>query len=531
MATATSPTVGFALHRRSAAPISTPARSARTRLGASLAVGGLAALIKLATALPFLSHYGWDRDELYFLQASRHLGLGYVDFPLVTAAIGRAVVDLAGPSLVALRLTGVLATMLASVLVGLCARELGGSLRAQGVAAVAFLLTPYGLAGGTIFHPTMFDLLVWVAFAYVALRILRRPEPRLWPLLGVIAGIGLETKGTVVALLLAFSVGLLVVGPRRIVATRGPWLATLLALGCLVPYLGWEAAHAWPTLTFLPSQDAATAASTPRATYLLQQLAFVGPVLVLVALGVRHLWREPSLRTLAVLAPATAALFFVERGRAYYALPAIAAPLAAGAVAADGWWSARRIERRRARPARRGRRNALAGALAVAQLIVVAAAAPLVWPVLPTATMVRLGLWQGGWYKDELGWPELAGQTARAWRAIPVAERSDTALLAQNYGEAGALDLYGPRLGLPQALSGHLSFQYWHPRRMPQRRVLAVGFDAGTLRRLCSSETLAARLGNPWRIANEEEGRTIVTCRLRAPLGALWGSVIATDRL
>jgi hypothetical protein len=145
--------------------------------------------------------------------------------------------------------------------------------------------------------------------------------------------------------------------------------------------------------------------------------------------------------------------------------------------------------------------------------------------------MVRLGMWHTGWYKDELGWPELAAQTARAWRAIPASQRAGTALLARNYGEAGALDLYGPPLGLPRALSGHLSFQYWHPRRMPERQVLAVGYDGATLRGLCRSEHVVARIGNRWGIANQEQGQAIAMCTLRAPLGALWASRIATDAL
>lgn len=502
-----------------------PAPRMRTRVRSSLAVGGAAALVKLATALPFLAQYGWNRDELYFLQASRHLSFGYVDFPMVTALIGRVTIDLAGPSLVALRLTGVIATMLATVLVGLCARELGGGLRAQALAALAFVLTPYGLAGGTMFHPTMFDLLVWVAFAYVALRILRRPEPRLWPWLGLIAGVGLETKGTVLALMLVFAAGLIVVGPRGVLRERGPWMAAGIAVACLAPYLGWEVAHGWPSLTFLPSQDAVTAAATSRSTYVLQQLAFVGPALVLVAFGVRALWREPRLRALALLAPGTSVLFFCEKGRAYYSLPAITVALAAGAVAADAWWT-------QARASRRGRRRAIAAvSLVVAQLAVIAVAAPLVWPALPTATMVRLGIWHASWYQDELGWPELAAQTERVWRAVPAAQRRDTALLAENYGEAGALALYGPALGLPPALSGHLSYQYWHPRRMPERRALAVGFDAAVLRGLCTSAHVVARIENRWGIANQERGRTISMCVLRAPLGALWARRIASDRL
>jgi 4-amino-4-deoxy-L-arabinose transferase-like glycosyltransferase len=482
-------------------------------------IGALCAAIKLALAVPFLGRYGWDRDELYFLQASRHLSLGYVDFPMLTAAIGRLTVDVAGPSLTALRLTGVIAGMLAAVLVTLCARELDGGAGAQVLAGLAFVLTPYGLGIGMIFHPTMFDVLVWVAFTYVALRILRRPEPRLWPALGLIAGIGLETKGTLLALLGAFAVGLMAFGPRTCLRDRRFWIGVAIAVTCLLPYVWWELAHGWPTLTFLPSQDAATAASTSRPGYVVQQLAFVGGALALVVAGVRELWRDRRVRALALLAPAASLLFLVEQGRSYYALPAIALPLAAGAVAAERWWSHSR---------RRGR---VVSALLAWQVAALVIAAPLVWPVLPVATMVRLGIWQPSFYKDEIGWPEMVAQTARAWNALPAAQRHGTALLAQNYGEAGALALYGRADGLPTPLSGHLSFQYWHPPVMTERRALTVGFDQATLGRFCSAVHVVARVNNAWGIANEEQGRPIATCTLRRPLGALWSADIASDRL
>jgi hypothetical protein len=170
-------------------------------------------------------------------------------------------------------------------------------------------------------------------------------------------------------------------------------------------------------------------------------------------------------------------------------------------------------------------------ALLALRLAALVAAAPMVWPVLPTGTMVKLGLWQPSFYKDELGWRELTDETARAWRSLPPAQRGDTALLAQNYGEAGALALYGPALGLPHPLSGHLSFQYWHPRRMPERRALTVGFDQASLSGICLTVTVVARIGNPWGIANEERGRPIATCLLRRPLGQLWSADIASDRL
>jgi hypothetical protein len=435
--------------------------------------------------------------------------------------IGRLTIDIAGPSLVALRLTCVVAAMLAAMLVALCARELGGGVAAQLLAAVGFVLTPYGLGLGlgAIFHPTMFDLLAWVAFCYLALRILVRGEPRLWPLLGLVAGVGLETKDTIVALLGIFVLGLLAVGPRQILRDRRAWVGAAIALACLAPYLAWQVAHGWPSLTFLPTQDAATAAANPPVTYVAQQLGFLGGALVLVALGVVELWRQPRLRALALLAPATSLLFLLEHGRSYYALPATALPLAAGSIAAVRLWH-------------RSRRHGwVLASLIPVHLAVLVLLAPVVWPVLPTGTMIKQGIWRPSFYKDEIGWQEIVTPTSRAWLSMPPAERRDSALLAQNYGEAGALALYGPALHLPAPLSGHLSFQYWHPRRMPQHHLLTVGFDAHALAAICRSLHVIARIDNRWQIANQERGLPIMTCTLKQSLGHLWTSQIATDGL
>jgi Dolichyl-phosphate-mannose-protein mannosyltransferase len=488
----------------------------RTR---TLLAGCVAALVKLGLSLPFLGRYGWDRDELYFLQASRHLSFGYVDFPPLTALAGRLVTEVFGPSLVALRLTGVLAGMLAIVLTAFCVRELGGGFRSQLEGALAFALTPFGLGLGVLFHPTMLDVPVWVAFSYVALRILGRPEPRLLPVLGLIAGIGLETKYTVGALLVVFTVSLAAFGPHAAFRDRRAWLGAGIAAVCLLPNIGWQIAHGWPSWEFLGSQQASTAEDTSHVAYVAQQVVFLAGALPLVALGVVSLWRHRSLRALSLLAPLVSLLYLAEQGRSYYALPAAVLPLAAGVVATSRWLRPSRSQLAVVLPVL---------ALHAAALVLVA---PLVWPVLPERTMIDRGVWKDTFYKDEIGWPELVRQTAEAWSAIPAAERRDTALLAQNYGEAGALAYLGPRAGLPAPLSGHLSFQYWRPAELPKRHALTVGIDGAELTRLCTSWSVVARIDNRWHVDNEERGRTIARCTLRATLGALWSSQIASDRL
>jgi hypothetical protein len=232
------------------------------------------------------------------------------------------------------------------------------------------------------------------------------------------------------------------------------------------------------------------------------------------------MWRRPPFRLFAWAAALVVAGFGLEQGRAYYPLPSLVVCVAAGAVAIERW-----------RPARRWPRPAAVAVLVGFQLVVLAVAAPLVVPVRTTAGMIESGVWKDSFYKDEIGWPELVAQTATAWRSLPAAERRGGAILAENYGEAGALARYGPALGLPPPLSGHLSWQYWRPARLPQRVVLAVGYDESVLRGICSAEHVVATIENRRRLDNEERGRSIAVCHLQRPLGSIWDDQITRDEL
>jgi hypothetical protein len=289
----------------------------------------------------------------------------------------------------------------------------------------------------------------------------------------------------------------------------------LIACGLLVPNVIWEITHHWISLDFASSQHAETAGDASPLAYIAQQLAFMGAGAVLVALGLVWLWRRPHLRPLALASAAPSVLFGLEQGRSYYALPAMLPAFVAGCLLLAE---------------RRPRRLAL-GALGVVHLTVLALVVPLVVPILPTRQLVSTGTWDRSFWKDEIGWHELVAQTSTAWRSRTPAERAAGAIVAGNYGVAGALSLYGPAAGLPAPVSGHLAFQYWHPARMPQRAVLLVGFDRADAHRHCAHATVLAVVDNRWHIDNEERGRPIVWCRLRAPLGEIWQREFATARL
>jgi 4-amino-4-deoxy-L-arabinose transferase-like glycosyltransferase len=509
--------VTFRTYPRTAGHLPTVAVAGRARdpARATFLVGLIGVLALVAVTAPFMSRYGWDRDELYFLSAAHHLAFGYVDFPPLIAVVGWLVDKLAPGSLVALRMVSLAAGAATVILVAFIARELGGGRRAQWIAALSWALTPYILGSASIFHPTWLDALAWTSFLYVAVRLLVRREPRLWLLLGLIAGVGLEAKYTIGFLVLAFTAALILGGERRQLASMWPWLRLAIAIALLAPNLVWQVQHAWPSVHFFASQNAQTASGTSRPAYIAQQLLFLGSTAVLAGAGVVWLWRR-ELRTLALIPVLVTALFLLERGRSYYPLPADALAVAAGAVALDGWLRTRR------------RLALLASGLAL-QAAVIALAGPIVIPFYSTRQLVNSSIWRIGYFKDEIGWPEMTAQVERSWATLPAPERASGAVLAHNYGEASALEFYGR--GLPTILSGHLSWQYWHPKRLPDRFVLTVGYQTPGLEVLCSSWTVLARIDNRWHLDNEEHGQPIAACTLKRPLASDWTALIATDRL
>ena len=244
--------------------------------------------------------------------------------------------QLAPGSLLALRVVSLAAGAGTVILVAFIARELGGGHRAQWIAVLAWALTPYILGSASIFHPTWLDALAWVGFLYVSVRLLVRQDLRLWLVLGLIAGVGLEAKYTIAFLTAVFAGALILTNERRQLRTIWPWMGLAIALLLLLPNLVWQVQHRWPSVHFFASQNAKTASDTSRPAYLAEQLLFLGSTAVLAAAGVVWMWRR-GLRTLALIPVLVTVGFLLERGRSYYPLPADALAVAAGAVAVERW--------------------------------------------------------------------------------------------------------------------------------------------------------------------------------------------------
>ncbi len=468
-----------------------------------LPVVGLAAL-KVAVTMVFAGRYGWHRDELYYLASARHLQLGYVDYPPVTPAIGRLVQVVAPESLVALRFTAVLAGAVVVVLAALIARDLGGGRRAQALAALAVVISPMFLGGNFLFETVSFDQLAWALLLWLVVSLLAGRDLRLWLVAGLVLGIGLETKYTVAGLAVALAAGLLLTPARRHLATRWPWLGAALAVVLLVPNLWWQAGHGWDSVAYTLHHRGAT---DGPVGYWLQQVFLVQPLLLpLVVAGALWLWRSGTFRALAWTAILVELLFFAAGGKSYYPAPVFPLLYAAGAV-----WLERSVGSRLLRWAW----------MAVAAVTTLALT-PIALPVLPADVMARSpGLLSSRPdFAEMYGWPDLAREVAAVYASLPPSDRRGAMILATNYGEAGAFDLYGPGLGLPPVVSPHLTYYYWAPARMSPDVVIAVGYRRQHLEQVFADVTQVGTTGNSYGVHNQEAGRPIFVCR--QPLRPLW---------
>jgi Dolichyl-phosphate-mannose-protein mannosyltransferase len=464
----------------------------------AFAAGPVLAVAALKCALEFAvaGRYGWHRDELYYAVAGLHLQGGYVEFPPVTALLAALARELFGWSLVGLRAIPILAAAGTVVVGALVARELGATRRAQTLAAVMIGFSPGMLATNLLFQPVALDQLTTMVVLWLALRLaLGRGS---WPLLGVAAGIALETKYTI-AVVLVLLIATFLIWRRDVLRSWAFPLAVAIAATLLVPNLAWEAGHGWTSVHwFLNAPPSGSDETRPQFiinVVLLTLVAF--PVAVA---GVVSLVRTRALRPLGWTVVGTVVAYFVLGGKSYYALPVVLFVLAAGATPLDHWATRRRL--------------LAAGAVFVTTGLLIL---PLALPVLPLHTAVRLGVVKArGDYQSEVGWPAYVRLVERHTAGADV-------IVADNYGEAGALELFGH--GLPRIASADVTMRFWRPQ-VAGRHAVVIGYSRSAAG-FCSGYRVVARVS----AANDsdEGGEPIARCTLRGTLAEVWPRVVATQ--
>jgi 4-amino-4-deoxy-L-arabinose transferase-like glycosyltransferase len=441
-------------------------------LADGMLIVAMLALANFLLHLYFNNRYGYFRDEFDYMACGDHLAWGYVDQPPLVPFLIKLSRILLGDSLRSIRVVPALATSAAAILSAMIARELGGRRFAMALSALAFIAVPMYLNDGSVMTTNCLEPLLWMGCVYFAILAIKRDDPRYWLWFGVVAGLGLEEKYSIAVLGFALVVGLLLTEERRVFFKMWIWLGGALAFLVFLPNFLWNVRNHWPFLELMHNikAEGRDVVLSPAA-YFAQQVLIIQPILAPVwIIGVLAFLFSARLKPYRFLGwsyLAAFTVFVVLKGKNYYLAPIYPVYLAAGAVVIESF-----IER--------SRQVWLKPALVTLILASGAWLAPVVMPVLPVQQFItymaklpfevprsehshmRAILPQH--FADQFGWEEIVATVNQAYGRLSSEERPGCGIFAQNYGQAGAIDFFGRRFGLPPALSGHQTYFLWGPR-------------------------------------------------------------------
>jgi 4-amino-4-deoxy-L-arabinose transferase-like glycosyltransferase len=463
-------------------------------LRSDIAVLGAFAALLLALHFAMGNGYGFHRDELQFMDDARHLQWGFVAYPPLTAALGRLAIALFGISPQVFRLPAALFNGFSLILTGLIARDLGGRKPAQILAL--FAAFPIALAFSSVLQYNTFDLFAWTMMVFCTVRLLRTGDERYWIGVGAATGLGVLSKYSIafpVASLIAAIC--LIPSQRHHLRSRWFWLGVVTATVVSAPNLVWLARHDFITLRmehFIHARDVRHGRAKGFYTDQIKFTMFAFPVALT---GLISLLRSPRFRLLSVFYIGPFVLFALAKGRGYYLMAAYPVLFAAGSVALE------RLLATRPKGVRSGAR-----AIVLTAMLVDAAAVG--WACLPIWHPGSPGWnWQmqhNADMADEVGWPEFVNQVAAVRDTLPPEDRTRLAILANNYGEAGALALFGPQYGLPTPISSTNTFHLRGYGAYEPETVIVVGGELHDQELNFERCSIAAHVTMPYGVQNEE---------------------------
>ena len=484
----------------------------------------------LLTHVLLSGRYGYFRDELYFLDCARHLDWGYVDMAPLMAVYARFALALGGSLHVLRTLAGIGGAAIVALTM-LIAWRLGGNKFAQGLAGLCAAMVPVYLATGSLFTMNVYEICYWTACVYVIVRIIQTGNSRLWIWFGVIAGLGIMNKHSTLFFGFAVLVAVLLTPLRRELMKPWIWIGGAIAMAIFLPNVIWQVQHHFPTLEDLHNvKVTGKNVVLPPGAFVKQQIMMMHPILFPVWLA--GLWyflfgKGTRYRALGWIYLVLLATFILLHGKDYYLAPAYAMLLAGGALAIEGWLEMGSFTRGKIWP------KAVVVAMILAMTLLTA---PLVLPIFSPEEQLayrqRLHIQDQKAevhmesalpqiFADQFGWPELVGEVGRFYQSLPADVRENTAILAGNYGEAGAIDLFGPQYGLPTAISGHQNHYYWGLMGFHGDNFITIEYGPHYLGEICKSVEPVAFHSNPWGMG--EENHEIYFCRgLKKPLAEIF---------
>ncbi|GCE31510.1 hypothetical protein KDA_69940 [Dictyobacter alpinus] len=494
----------------------------------------LAPAVLIIAGISFLVHvlvggnYGYFRDELYVLAMSQRPALGYVDVPPLVPWITALPRFLTGNALWAIHVISALVCAGTIILTGLMARFIGGTRWVQGLAALAAATALVLMGTGSIYSYDVFDEFWWTLCATILILLLRDEKPRRWLWFGLVAGLGLLTKETILFWGFALIVGLGLSSQRRLLFTRWTLFGGLIAFALVMPFLLWNATSGWASLQYWAGYSKNHSAGESPFAFLPNQILVMNPFSVL--LWGAGLWyffsaRGARYRVFGWAYLILFVLFLVIQGKSYFLAPAYPPLFAGGAMLIDAW----RVRIRRW--------------VAVYPMVLVISClllAPLAMPVLPPAVYAQVygksssgaganqqagnvyGLPQS--LADRFGWEQQVALIAQVYHSLPPDQQRVACIYTSNYGEAAALMQFGGHYHLPPPISGHNVFYVWGPQGCSGQVLVTINITLQDAAQAYNSVTLAARTSCTACVDFENRAPILILRQPKAqvPFSTLW---------
>lgn len=463
--------------------------------GAALTLMAIAGAVTAAHVLTN-GRYGFHRDELQTLSDAMHMDWGFVAYPPFTPLVERVSLSLFGLSLVGLRMFSVVAQATVIVVTGLMAGELGGRRPAQIAAAISAALAPLALFEGTEFQYTSFDYLWWVLIAYFVIRMLRSDDPRWCAAIGAVIGLGFMTKYTMGFFVAGVVGGLVLTRARHLLASKWFWAGAALAFLICLPNLIWQFRHDFISLHFLEHihrRDVAEGRAEGFFKYQFWICTNLFSVPLWIA-GLIAFFRNPRYRMVGWMYVIPLALFAISKARSYYLGATYPMLFAMGAAAGERWIGA--LWRRW--------RWAIEGVFFAGLLAFGIYFSAIIIPWTSSGWLKQFALEKNGDLREEIGWSELVKEVARIRDSLPTEQQQTVGVVVSNYGEAGAVEMLGPRYHLPKPIS--LTNSAWlrgYPTPQPST-LIVVGWSHEEADEAFTGCWLAGHNGNAEGVKNEE---------------------------
>jgi hypothetical protein len=507
-----------------------------------LYIAAAALMLHLLTA----GRYGIFRDEMYYLACSHHMAWGYVDHPPLTVLIAWLGRHVLGESLFAVRLLPALAGAALVWMTGAMAGEMGGGRFAQATAALAVVVAPMYLVMHGLLTDNVFEQLIWMGCVWLVIRAINTGNERYWLWFGVLAGVGFQNKYSIAFLLLGLLAGVALTPERKFLKSRYLWLGVLACVVIAMPNLIWQVRHQFPFLELIHNvrMSGRDIARSPLA-FIADQMMIMNPLLAPLWVG-GLIWvfassKGKRYRVLGWCFLVVLITLMAMKAKNYYVTPVYPMLFAAGAIGLEsltglslGYSAEKSVD-----GVRRVRNLHLAwirSTYIFLLLVSGALLAPFCVPVLSPENFLRyesgLGLkppeiehQDNGpfpqWFADEFGWEDMVREVARVYHSLPPDEQKRTAIFSNGWGEAAAVDYFGPKYGLPHAISKHNSYWVWGPDNYDGSTMIILRSSGRNEPKQFRSVEDVGSVGHPF--SRGDERFHIFLCRgLKVDLRAAW---------